>query len=380
MRSVFVLSAMLAQGLAQAQTLETTLVASGLSSPVAIAHAGDGSGRLFIVQQAGEILVLETASGERLPFPFLDLTALVSCCNERGLLGLAFHPDHETNGLLYVNYTDVNGDSVVARFRVATDPNLADPGSREILLTLSQPFSNHNGGQIAFGPDGKLFIGFGDGGSAGDPDNNGQRRTTLLGTLLRIDVDTQFPYAIPEDNPFVDEAFTRGEIWALGLRNPWRFSFDALTGDLFIADVGQNAWEEVNFEPADAGGGRNYGWRITEGNHCFRPSSNCDAEGLTPPILEYSHDEGCSVTGGFRYRGEKILELFGTYVFGDFCSGTIWGATPNEEGTWNRSVLLETELSITTFGEDEALELYVADLRGNLYRLETPPRDPNADP
>jgi glucose/arabinose dehydrogenase len=334
-----------------------------------MAQPGDGSARLFIVQQGGEILILDTENDELLPFPFLDLSALVSCCDERGLLGLAFHPDYENNGWFYVDYTDVNGDSVVARYRVATDSNLADPTSGQILLTQRQPFANHNGGQIAFGPDGYLYIGLGDGGSGGDPDNNGQRRTTLLGKLLRIDVDSESPYAIPEDNPYAGAAFTRREIWAFGLRNPWRFSFDALTGDLFIADVGQNEWEEVNFQPAEGTGGRNYGWRVTEGNHCFRPSGNCDTEGLTPPILEYSHDEGCSVTGGFRYRGEAIPDLYSTYVFGDYCSGTIWGATPDEEGLWHRQVLLETDLFISTFGEDEARELYVADLRGSIYRF-----------
>jgi len=343
-------------------------VVEGLDRPVVVAHAGDGSGRLFIVQQGGEIRIFDGA--QLLPVPFLDLSSSVSSGSEQGLLGLAFHPSYETNGFLYVNLTDLAGDTQILRFTVSADANVADPGSAVPLLSVDQPFANHNGGQLAFGPDGKLWIGLGDGGSAGDPGNRAQSGTTLLGKILRIDVDQGLPYAIPQDNPFVSDPAVRDEIWALGLRNPWRFSFDRLTGDLFIADVGQNAWEEVSFEPATSGGGRNYGWRRMEGAHCFNPASNCNDGSLVLPVLEYSHALGCSITGGYRYRGTGMPEHFGTYFFGDFCSGRIWGGIENAEtGAWAPTELLDSDLLISTFGEDEQGELYVADLEGTVYRL-----------
>lgn len=347
------------------------LVADGLDRPLAITHAGDGSGRLFIVEQVGRIRVLDGSA--LAPTPFLDITPLVSCCQERGLLGLAFHPDYEVNGQFYVNYTDRSGDTRIVRYIVTPDPSLADPGSATVLLAIEQPFANHNGGQLAFGPDGYLFIAVGDGGSGGDPFDNGQNGFSLLGKILRLDVDAGTPYAIPVDNPFRFDPGARDEVWATGLRNPWRFSFDRLTGDLFIADVGQNAWEEVNFEPVTSAGGNNYGWRRMEGSHCFDPSAGCAEERFVLPILEYSHAEGCSVTGGFRYRGSQIPELFGIYVFGDFCSGRIWSATVDEAGLWTRSELLGTSLAISSFGEDEAGELYVVDLGGAVYRFERTP-------
>jgi glucose/arabinose dehydrogenase len=357
-----------APGFALGQPVNLRPVVEGLESPVVVAHAGDGSGRLFIAQQGGEILVFD--GRELLSPPFLDLSALVSSGSEQGLLGLVFHPSYETNGFFFVNFTDVSGDTRIARFTVSADPDVADPASAAPLLFVDQPFANHNGGQLAFGPDGKLWIALGDGGSAGDPGNRAQSGDTFLGKILRIDVDQGLPYAIPVDNPFVAEPAVRDEIWALGLRNPWRFSFDRLTGDLFIADVGQNAWEEVNFEPISVRGGRNYGWRRMEGSQCFNPGSNCNDGSLVLPILEYSHSLGCSVTGGYRYRGTEMPEHFGKYFYGDFCSGRIWAGVENvETRAWTATELLDSELSISTFGEDELGELYVADLSGALYRI-----------
>lgn len=343
-------------------------VASGLANPVAITHAGDGFGRLFITLQAGQIVIYD---GTRiLPAPFLDLSPLVSSGGERGLLSVAFHPDYESNGFFYVNYTNTGGNTVIARYSVSQDPNAADPSSAAILLTVTQPFANHNGGQLQFGRDGYLYIGMGDGGSGGDPDNNAQNLGTLLGKMLRIDVDSAFPYAIPRTNPFVGMAGALPEIWALGLRNPWRFSFDRSTRDLFIADVGQNSWEEVDFQPAGSQGGENYGWRLMEGNHCFNPSSNCNRGGLILPILEYDHSAGCSITGGYRYRGTQNPELTGIYFYGDLCTGRIWGASEQGGGLWTTAELLDTSLSISTFGEDEAGEIYVADYsQGAIYRI-----------
>ena len=353
-----------------AVAIEAELVASGLSSPVDIAHAGDGSGRLFIVLQGGKIVIFDGA--QVLSTPFLDITSLVASGGERGLLGLAFHPNYVANGLFYVNYTDTGGDSVIARYSVSGDPNLADPASASILLTIDQPFSNHNGGQLHFGPDGYLYIGIGDGGSGGDPQNNGQNLGTLLGKILRIDVDNGVPYGIPADNPFITTVGARDEIWAWGLRNPWRFSFDRLTGDLFVGDVGQSSWEEVNFQPSTSTGGENYGWRLMEGYSCYNPASNCNDSTLTLPILVYDHSVGCSITGGYRYRGSKNPNLYGIYLYGDYCTGLIWGAQEDGLGGWKTSVLLDTNFLISTFGEDESGEIYVAHLsstNGAIYHL-----------
>jgi glucose/arabinose dehydrogenase len=351
------------------------LVASGLARPVTITHAGDGSGRLFIVQQGGKILIHDGTQVR--PTPFLDLASLVSCCGEQGLLGLAFHPQYAGNGLFYVNYTNIAGNTVIARYHISADPNVADPGSAAVLLTIAQPFSNHNGGQLQFGPDGYLYIGMGDGGSAGDPGNRAQNLGELLGKILRIDVNGDPPYAIPPSNPFIGTTGARGEIWALGVRNPWRFSFDRLTGDLFIADVGQSNWEEVNLQAASSPGGENYGWRRMEGTHCFNPSTNCNDGSLTLPVLEYDHSLGCSVTGGYRYRGSRFQSLYGTYVYGDYCSGRIWGAVGGAGGMTS-ALLLDTALLISTFGEDEDGELYVAHhgaADGAMYRIVIPGKD-----
>ena len=349
-------------------------VVSGLEKPVAITHAGDGSGRLFITLQGGKIIIYDGT--QVLSKPFLDISALVSTGSEQGLLSVAFHPDYINKGFLFINYTNIDGATVVARYRVSSDPEIVDLASAEILLTIPQPFQNHNGGQLQFGPDGYLYIGMGDGGSSGDPQNNAQDTGSLLGKILRIDVDTGFPYTIPPDNPFVDDPQVLDEIWASGLRNPWRFSFDRLTGDMFIADVGQLRWEEVSFQSANSGGSENYGWRLMEGNHCYESAANCNDGSLVLPIIEYDHTLGnCSITGGYRYRGSKNRGLFGVYLYGDFCSGRIWGAVDDNEGKWTTTELLDTEFRITAFGEDETGEIYLANLfsnqGGSIYRIDT---------
>ena len=349
-------------GRATAQiTLGFESVAGSLRRPVGVANAGDGSGRLFVVEQAGRILIHDGTAV--LPSPFLDVSALVSCCGEQGLLGLAFHPHFVANGFFYVDYTNTAGDTVIARYQVSADPNVADPSSAQILLTIPQPFSNHNGGQLAFGPDGFLYVGMGDGGGGGDPGNRAQNLGELLGKILRIDVDGASPYAIPATNPFRNTSGARPEIWAYGLRNPWRFSFNRRTGDLFIADVGQNHIEEVNFQSAASAGGENYGWRRMEGTLCYDPSSECNDGTLTLPILEYDHSQGCSITGGYRYRGARFPQLVGRYFYGDFCSGRIWGATESDQA-WSSTALTDTPPYITSFGEDEGGELYVVHYGG----------------
>ncbi len=349
---------------------ELILIADGLRNPVVITHAGDGSGRLFIAEQPGRIWIF--AGSELLSEPFLDLRAPISYGGERGLLGLTFHPDHRENGLFFVHYSDASGDSVISRFRVTDDPDRADPASERVLLTIEQPFANHNGGQLAFGPDGYLYLGLGDGGGAGDPLGAGQRLSTLLGKLLRIDIDRGDPYAIPEDNPFLKTPDARAEIWAYGLRNPWRFSFDRETGDLFIGDVGQNRLEEIDLLPAGSGGGQNFGWNVTEGDLCFAPRNDCDRTGLIAPILVYDHgpEGGRSVTGGYVYRGDIHPTLQGDYLFGDFVSGRLWRGIRSYDG-WSIELLMETGLNISTLGEDAAGELYLAAYNsGAVYLLD----------
>lgn len=352
--------------LSAAVSLKLDKVASGLNHPVSIVSADDGSDRLFIVQQGGQIRILQ--SGALVSTPFLDLSSLTVASGERGLLGLAFHPDFATNGFFYVDYTDLRGDTMIARYHAEPGSNVADPSSARIVLQVGQPFANHNGGQLQFGPDGYLYVGMGDGGSAGDPENRAQDLTTLLGKLLRLDVDRGLPYTIPDDNPFVDEASARPEIWAYGLRNPWRFSFDRETHDLWIADVGQGSFEEVDFQPASSIGGENYGWHVMEAAHCFE-TSTCDRTGLVLPVIEYDHSAGCSVTGGYVYRGFRYAALRGIYFYGDYCSGVISGATQTTSG-FTTQALLPAGFHISTFGEDDAGELYVADYdRGDIYHI-----------
>ncbi|HET6267090.1 MAG TPA: PQQ-dependent sugar dehydrogenase [Acidobacteriota bacterium] len=338
-----------------------------ISSPVAIAPSPDGTGRLFIVEQTGQIRILK--GQQLLNQPFLDISNLISCCGERGLLGLAFHPNFTANGFFYVYYTNTAGNIVIARYKISSNPNVANRSSAFRILTIPHPnFSNHNGGSLQFGPDGFLYIGVGDGGSGGDPNNHGQSLSVLLGKILRIDVNHGIPYSVPISNPFVGVANARPEIWAFGLRNPWRFSFDRRNGDLFIGDVGQDSFEEVDWQLSTSHGGINYGWRIMEGRHCYNPAINCNSTGLKLPILEYSHANGCSITGGFRYRGTKIPTLVGHYIYGDFCSGQILHAK-QVTGRWTTSVLLNTNLQISTFGQDNSGELYVADLGGAVYKI-----------
>jgi glucose/arabinose dehydrogenase len=327
---------------------------------VGIAHAGDGSGRLFILEQAGVIRILQ--GRELIAEPFLDIRDRVgSGGNEQGLLGLAFHPRYTENGYFYVNYTDLNGDTVIARFSATGDPNRADPASEARLLQISQPYANHNGGVLAFGPDGYLYIGTGDGGSGGDPLGNGQSLDTLLGKILRIDVDGGEPYAIPEGN-------LKAEIWAYGLRNPWRFSFDRLTGDLYIGDVGQNAWEEIDFLPAGSPSGANFGWNYREGAHPFAGSPPEGLE-LIEPVAEYDRSAGISVTGGVVYRGAALPEMNGIYLYGDYGTGLVWGLLRNPDGSWQNQLLFDSGANITSFGEDESGEVYLVDRNGNILKL-----------
>jgi glucose/arabinose dehydrogenase len=327
------------------------------SRPVYLTHAFDE--RLFIVEQAGLIRIMK--DGKLLDEPFMDITERVGSSQlEQGLLSLTFHPDYQQNGRFFAHYSDHAGTSHISSFQVSdNDPNRADPGSEIILLRVDQPFPNHNGGQLKFGPDGYLYVGLGDGGSANDPLGSGQDPSTLLGSLLRLDVDhSPEIYAIPASNPFISDDSKRNEIWAWGLRNPWRFSFDRLTGDLFIADVGQNIWEEVHVQPAASAGGENYGWNILEGSHCFQ-DSQCDKSGLELPIFEYDHQEGCSITGGYMYRGSNFLTLYGNYFVADFCSGNIWRLYPENEKKWSSAKVIDSDYVISSFGEDVDGELYV---------------------
>jgi glucose/arabinose dehydrogenase len=357
----------------QAQQLTVRRLATGLTNLTSIVNAHDS--RLFLTLQRGQIRIWDGTA--ILPAPFLDISSRVSCCGEQGLLSVAFHPRYRENGFFFVNYTDLQGRTIVARYSVSADRNVANPDSESILLTIPQPFDNHNGGELQFGPDGYLYIGMGDGGSGGDPQNNGQSLNTLLGKMLRIDVDSAAPYAIPPSNPFATSTTARREIWAYGLRNPWRFTFDRENGDLWIADVGQGAWEEVDLQRSTSIGGENYGWRKMEGRHCFNPSSNCTEASMTLPVVEYSHSFGCSITGGYRYRGARYPAMRGLYFFADYCSGDIWGARESVSGNWTASVLLDTTLSLTTFGEDENGELYVGEQGGGFYALaDTTPRPP----
>ncbi len=363
-------------------TLE--LVASGLDQPLFVTHAGDE--RLMIVERVGRIRIVQ--DGVLLEAPFLDISALVSVTNERGLLSVAFHPDYAMpaaagHGLFWVNYTDTMGRTVIARYRVmAADPDRAEPTSARILLVINQPFGNHNGGQLQFGPgegpeqNRYLYIGMGDGGSGGDPSNAAQRDDTLLGKLLRIDPSTGSEpeppfYQIPPDNPNPTAVAPLNTIWAKGLRNPYRFSFDAAMGDLYISDVGQGEFEEVHRTFVDTPGGVNYGWRIMEGEACFNPMSGCEKSGLDLPIIAYSHNASnrCAIIGGYVYRGSRSPVLFGTYLYADFCSLEIFGMDERAEGDRVNSVLMTHNSRPASFGEDRDGELYLTDLGGNVFRI-----------
>ncbi len=346
-------------------------VVSGLSFPLYLTAPAGDPGRLFIVEKGGAIRVVK--EGTLLPTPFLDLTGRVTMGAEQGLLGLAFDPGYADNGRLVVHYTDVNGHTVVSLFRVADgDPDRADPASEAIVLTAEQPFDNHNGGQILFGPDGMLYVGLGDGGGGGDPGGRGQSLTDLLGAILRVDVASGTGYTVPPDNPFAGRTDARPELWSVGLRNPWRFTFDPATGDLYVADVGQNAWEEVDVVTAAAGAGRgtNFGWNPTAGRPWYA-DAGCDLSRYTLPVFEYSHSDGCSISGGFVYRGAAIPALQGHYFYADYCRG------------WVRSFRLENGQAVESqqwptlapggavpsFGQDAAGELYVLSAEGRVFRI-----------
>ncbi len=344
----------------------------GLTRPVFVTPAGDGSGRLFIVQQTGQILIFE--NGQLLKQPFLDIRSKITTAgNEQGLLGMAFDPNYSKTGVFYVNYSrKENGDNIIARYKTTSDPNVADPNSEQVILTIKGFEPNHNSGMLAFGPDGYLYIGTGDGGGAGDrhgPIGNAQSLNILNGKILRIDVNAD-TYSIPPTNPFVNQSDALPEIWAYGLRNPWRFSFDKATGDLYIADVGQGSKEEVDFQPAGDKGGENYGWRVMEGNDCYNPSTNCDTSGKVKPIFDYSHDFGCSITGGYVYRGSQYPWLVGQYIFADYCTGIVWTTSRDASGQWHTRQIGKFNDTISSFGQDQDGELFVVGHgSGTIYKL-----------
>ena len=350
--------------------LKAELFVSSLDRPVDLQTPGDHD-RLFVVEQRGRIRLVRER--QVVATPFLDITDRVgSSGSEQGLLGLAFHPRFSENGRFFVNYTDRNGDTHIAEFRSGLGADAVDPTTERTLFVQDQPFANHNGGQLSFGSDGFLYVGLGDGGSAGDPQGSGQNLGTLLGKLLRLDVDRGQPYAIPEGNPFAGRAGARPEIWAFGLRNPWRFAFDRTTGDLLIGDVGQGAVEEVDAEPAPRHGGQNYGWNVAEGSRCFNPATGCSLAGITLPILEYSHGEGCSITGGVVYRGCRMPGYAGTYFYSDYCSGFV--RTLRLEGgravdQHDITAQVGPRRSLVSFGTDADGEVYMLELGGSVYRI-----------
>ncbi len=383
---------------AEEKNLSSVLIADGYKKPVFITSSPNNAKLLYIVEQAGLIKLIN--DGKKLSRPFFDINKRVVNPNrpgdERGLLGFAFHPNHTNNGKFYINYMDNDGNTIVSEFSTNSELR-ANHKSERIILKLKQPYGNHNGGDIQFGPDGYLYISIGDGGKAGDPLNAGQDLSSLFGKIIRIDIE-QKPYGIPKSNPFFGQKDKREEIWAWGLRNVWRFSFDKQTGDKYLADVGQNKWEEVNFEPASSKGGLNYGWRIMEANHCYDPKENCPTEGLIKPIIEYPNDanhpafafriieelsfsetdvEGCSVTGGYVYRGQKIKSMQGQYIFGDYCSGNIWtlkvvnGKAINFKNRTEEINIGGGEFTtyISSFGQDSDGEIYIIDYNGGIYKL-----------
>ncbi len=340
------------------------LVASQFIEPNYVTHAGDGSARLFVTERQGKIWVVE--NGRRLAEPFLDLAEIINFHGlEQGLLGVAFHPDFAIDRRFFIHYTEANDDVVIASYQTTPDLQQVDQSSRQEILRVSQPFFNHNGGQILFGPDGYLYIGLGDGGYGENVPAN-----SLLSKILRLDVDSGEPYRVPDDNPFVNNADFPDEVWAVGVRNPWRFSFDRLTDDFYLADVGENLYEEINIQSfSQAAIGLNYGWPVVEATHCYK-SETCSMEGVTLPVTEYEHGPlGCAVSGGYVYRGQAFADLQGVYLYGDFCTGIIWGLRAGGEA----AELLDTILNISSFGEDEAGELYVVDFtQGNIYQIIVP--------
>ena len=348
-------------------------VASGLDSPVFLTSPPGDLTRAFVVEQDGRIRIIRNDA--LVPTPFLDISARISAGGERGLLGLAFHPQYATNGRFVVYYNNTAGDIRIASYRVSANPDVADPASEQILLAVPHPsYSNHNGGMVVFGPDGRLYAGIGDGGSGGDPNGNGQNRNVLLGKLVRLDVNAAGQASVPSDNPFAGQAGMRPEIWSYGLRNPWRFSFDRLSGDLYIADVGQNAREEIDVstDAAQFGRGLNFGWKIMEGTACFSPSSGCNKTGLVLPVLDYGHGDGCSVTGGYVYRGSLVPALRGHYFYADYCSGwvrsfVLSGGQATQLLDWSA---LRPGASMTSFGEDASGELYIVTSSGRIFRIE----------
>jgi glucose/arabinose dehydrogenase len=347
-------------------------VATGLSAPLLLT-APSGDARLFIVEKGGLVRIVK--NGTLLATPFLDVSSLVSNGSEQGLLGLAFDPQYASNGRFFIDYTDTDGNTVLASYNVSADPDVADPGSASVRLLVDQPYPNHNGGHLLFGPDGLLYVGLGDGGGAGDPHGHGQDPRELLGSILRIDVSGAAAYASPGSNPHAENAAWAPEVWSIGLRNPWRFSFDRATGDLYIADVGQGDREEIDVSPAASGAGRgqNFGWPITEGTACYSASS-CDRTGLVEPVLDYTHADGCSVTGGIVYRGAAIPELAGTYFYSDYCSDWVRsfryaGGQATEQVEWSS---LSPGSGVLSFGEDAAGELYILSAAGGVYRIVAP--------
>jgi glucose/arabinose dehydrogenase len=344
------------------------LFASGLSNPVCITNAGDN--RLFVVDQAGYIRIVDS-TGKINTQPYLDIRSRVTFGGERGLLGLAFHPQYKTNGFFYVNYVGAGDSNHISRFKVSSgNPEIADPQSEFKLMTIFQPYTNHNGGSLCFGPNGYLYIGLGDGGSGGDPGNRAQNPKEFLGKILRIDVNQGNPYAIPTTNPFYNNTSSLGEIWALGLRNPWKFSFDRLTGDLWIADVGQNAIEEIDFQPTNSQGGENYGWRCYEGNQTYNTSGCAPSSTFTFPVYTYPHGTECSVTGGYVYRGTVSSAYYGHYFFTDYCSDMIW-TLHKVSGNWVKEDFGQfTGNNFSTFGEDSGGQLYIAGINsGKIYQV-----------
>ena len=342
-------------------------VVAGLSHPLALESPKDGTGRLFIVEQGGKIRIVK--AGKLLSTPFLNVSSLVSSGGEMGLLGLAFHPNYKTNGRFFIDYTRIKSGQVqvvVAEYhRSSTNADVASTTAK-VLLVINTPFENHNGGQLAFGSDGFLYIGVGDGGGEGDPNGNGQKLSTLLGKILRININSGTLYSVPSTNPFVGRTGVKPEIWAYGFRNPWRFGFDTSTGRLFIGDVGQDSYEEINIGKS----GGNFGWSVMEGAHCFPIGSSCSKTGKILPISEVAHPSAEAIIGGFVYRGSAISGLAGTYVFGDFVTGVIWGLKQTSTGAWQRSTLLSSGRAISAFGRDNNGNLYVVDYgNGSIYKI-----------